>query len=135
MDLVKGLRQKLGMSIIWITHDLGVVAELAHRVVVMYAGNVIEDLPARELYSGPRHPYTIGLLSSLPRMQRRKKEETLSTIPGTPPMLWQEPVECPFRPRCQYAVEACAQKPPLLEVSPGHRAACWIDPDTRRLRS
>ena len=87
IDLVQDLRKKLGMSIIWITHDLGVVAELAQRVIVMYAGFVIEDVQAERLYENPQHPYTIGLLSSLPHIERQSQKSKLSTIPGAPPML------------------------------------------------
>ncbi len=134
IDLVKKLRQELGMSIIWITHDLGVVADLAQRVIVMYAGYVIEDVSVSELYTNPQHPYTMGLLSSLPKLGVDSKKEKLAIIPGTPPLLWEKPVACPFRPRCGLAAEVCQQNPPLLEVSPGHRAACWIDPATGSVR-
>lgn len=134
IDLVKRLREDLGMSIIWITHDLGVVADLAHRVIVMYAGFVIEDVTASELYTNPLHPYTIGLLASLPKIGLDTRKEKLAIIPGTPPLLWEVPEECPFKPRCSYAVDACSKIPPLLEVSPGHQVACWIDPVTRSVR-
>jgi oligopeptide transport system ATP-binding protein len=134
IDLVKRLREDLGMSIIWITHDLGVVADLAHRVIVMYAGFVIEDVTASELYTNPLHPYTIGLLASLPKIGLDTRKEKLAIIPGTPPLLWEAPEECPFKPRCSYAVDACSKIPPLLEVSPGHQVACWIDPVTRSVR-
>lgn len=134
IDLVKKLRKDLGMSIIWITHDLGVVADLAQRVIVMYAGFVIEDVSVDELYTHPLHPYTIGLLASLPKLGMDTRNEKLAIIPGTPPLLWEAPKACPFRPRCSYAVDACSQNPPLLEVSPGHQVACWIDPVTRSVR-
>lgn len=134
IDLVKRLREDLGMSIIWITHDLGVVADLAHRVIVMYAGFVIEDVTASELYTNPLHPYTIGLLASLPKIGLDTRKEKLAIIPGTPPLLWEAPEQCPFKPRCSYAVDACSKIPPLLEVSPGHQVACWIDPVTRSVR-
>jgi oligopeptide transport system ATP-binding protein len=130
IELVKKLRAELGMSMIWITHDLGVVANLAHRVVVMYAGFVIEDLSVSELYKNPQHPYTMGLLASLPRMDRRSQRQKLTTIPGTPPILWEQPQSCPFLPRCNYALKECRQNPPLLEIAPKHNVACWID--TRR---
>lgn len=133
-DLVTRLRDELGMSIIWITHDLGVVAGLAHRVIVMYAGFVIEDVPISELYTRPQHPYTIGLLSSLPRLDQKSQHSKLTTIPGSPPLLWEEPKGCPFKPRCRFAQDTCNQVPPLFEVSPGHRVACWVDPTNGRLR-
>ncbi len=133
-DLVSRLRDELGMSIIWITHDLGVVAGLAHRVIVMYAGFVIEDVRIGELYTNPQHPYTIGLLSSLPRMDKRSQREKLNTIPGSPPMLWEEPLQCPFKPRCKFAVEACNQNPQLTAINTDHYVACWVDPSTGRLR-
>lgn len=127
VELIKRLREEFGMSIIWITHDLGVVATLAHRVVVMYAGLVIEDVVVRELYNNPAHPYTIGLLSSLPGLERRSIKKKLATIPGSPPTLWKNPVMCPFQPRCQFSVPNCQVNPPLFEISPGHRVACWVN--------
>jgi oligopeptide/dipeptide ABC transporter ATP-binding protein len=135
IDLVKDLRQELGMSIIWITHDLGVVADLANRVIVMYAGFVIEDVLAYDLYKNPQHPYTIGLLSSLPLLGSAGERSKLEVIPGTPPMLWQKPVGCPFRPRCEYALEICEKNPPLIQTADNHQVACWVDPKTRELRT
>lgn len=134
-DLVKDLRDRTGMSMIWITHDLGIVAGLAHRVIVMYAGFVIEDVRADELYRNPQHPYTFGLLSSLPRIDGKSRSSRLTVIPGTPPMLWETPTGCPFAPRCFRRIDACKVNPPLIEVSPEHRVACWVDPQTGRLRS
>jgi oligopeptide transport system ATP-binding protein len=134
VDLVKQLREEIGMSIIWISHDLGVVASLANRVIVMYAGFVIEDVAVETLYNDPQHPYTIGLLSSLPRLKRKEQRKKLSVIPGTPPLLWEKPTGCPFAPRCAFAQEVCMQNPPLIDVGSGHRVACWIDPQTGRLR-
>jgi oligopeptide transport system ATP-binding protein len=127
IDLVKRLRSELGMSMIWITHDLGIVAGLAHRVIVMYAGYVIENLPVSELHRCPQHPYTLGLLSSLPHVHQRSDHARLDTIPGTPPILWEAPQGCPFRPRCKYAIDKCQQTPPLIEVKPGHQVACWVN--------
>jgi len=124
-DLVKSLRDDLGMSVIWITHDLGVVARLAHRVLVMYAGYIVEDAPVRELYSHPTHPYTIGLIGSLPRMDSHDRQR-LNAIPGNPPVLFEEPKICPFAPRCAHVFERCWQEnPPLVEVMPAHKVACW----------
>jgi oligopeptide transport system ATP-binding protein len=133
-DLVKRLRDELGMAIIWITHDLGVVAGLAQRVLVMYGGYIIEESPVRELYANPEHPYTIGLLGSLPRVDAVEHSKLLS-IEGLPPVLYQKPDSCPFAPRCRWAMEHCwRENPPLLEVGPEHRAACWVDTKTGRHR-
>ncbi len=134
VELVKRLRDELGMSMIWITHDLGIIAGLAHRVAVMYAGYKIEEAPVKELYSTPEHPYTIGLLSSLPRMDENSQRR-LASIEGLPPVLYDKPNYCPFAPRCRFVRERCWQEnPPLLEVSPDHFAACWVDPETGRYR-
>ena len=134
MDLVKRLRDELGMAIIWITHDLGVVAGIAQRVLVMYGGLVIEEAPVNELYSNPEHPYTIGLLGSLPRVDQ-KEHLKLFSIEGSPPVLFQKPDACPFAPRCKWAMEHCwRENPPLLVVGPEHRAACWVDTRTGRHR-
>jgi oligopeptide transport system ATP-binding protein len=133
-DLVKRLRDELGMAIIWITHDLGVVAGLAQRVLVMYGGYIIEEAPVTELYTNPEHPYTIGLLGSLPRVDEVEHSKLLS-IEGLPPVLYQKPDACPFAPRCRWAMEHCwRENPPLLEVGPEHRAACWVDTKTGRHR-
>jgi oligopeptide transport system ATP-binding protein len=130
VDLVKRLRDELGMSMIWITHDLGIIAGLAHRVGVMYAGYKIEEAPVKELYTNPEHPYTIGLLSSLPRMDE-SSHRRLTSIDGLPPVLFEKPAYCPFAPRCRYARERCWQgNPTLTKVGPDHFAACWIDPNT-----
>ena len=94
VDLVKNLREELGMSVIWITHDLGIIAGLAQRVIVMYAGYIIEEAHVKELYANPQHPYTLGLLDSLPRMDLSR--ERLTDIQGLPPVLLQQPVGCPF---------------------------------------
>ena len=134
MDLVKRLRDELGMAIIWITHDLGVVAGLAQRVLVMYGGYVIEESPVKELYANPEHPYTIGLLGSLPRVDEKEHTKLIS-IEGSPPVLYQRPTACPFAPRCRWAIEHCwKENPPLMVVGPEHRAACWVDTRTGRHR-
>ena len=134
MDLVKRLRDELGMAIIWITHDLGVVAGLAQRVLVMYGGFIIEESPVNELFANPEHPYTIGLLGSLPRVDETERTK-LYSIEGQPPVLYQKPQACPFAPRCRWVVDKCwNENPPLLEVGPEHRAACWVDTRTGRLR-
>ena len=131
-DLVKRLRDELGMAIIWITHDLGIVAGLAQRVIVMYGGYIIEEAPVRELYANPRHPYTLGLLGSLPRVDE-KEHTRLFSIEGQPPVLYQKPEVCPFAPRCKWAIEHCWKENPMLEsVAPEHRIACWVDTKTGR---
>jgi oligopeptide transport system ATP-binding protein len=135
VELVKQLRDELGMAVIWITHDLGIVAGLAQRVIVMYGGYFIEEASVTELYDHPQHPYTIGLLGSLPRMDRVQRSQ-LASIDGLPPVLLEKPSCCPFTPRCKYAVDRCWQaNPALLTIAPGHRVACWVDPKTGSLRS
>jgi oligopeptide transport system ATP-binding protein len=134
VDLVKRLRDEIGMSIIWITHDLGVVAGLAKRVIVMYGGFIIEESPVKDLYLNPSHPYTIGLLGSLPRLDETERQR-LYSIEGMPPVLYQKPQVCPFAPRCQWAIDRCwKENPTLTEITPGHRVACWVDVKTRRTR-
>ena len=134
-DLVKRLRDELGMSIIWITLDLGVVAGLAERVIVMYGGYIIEVAKVKELYAKPTHPYTIGLLGSLPRVDEQEHKRLFS-IEGAPPVLYNKPTACPFAPRCKWAVERCWNENPMLElVSPDHQVACWVDTQTGRTRA
>jgi oligopeptide transport system ATP-binding protein len=125
-DLVKQLQQELGMGVIWITHDLGVVARIAHRVMVMYAGHIIEDAPVKELYGNPSHPYTIGLLGSLPRLDEAPGTQLVS-VPGQPPNQLALPVGCNFAARCDYRVDRCFQEEPHLEPfgASGHLVACW----------
>jgi oligopeptide transport system ATP-binding protein len=127
VDLVKRLRDEMGMAIIWITHDLGVVAGLADRMMVMYAGFVVEEADVKAVYADPRHPYTIGLLGSLPRLDELR-EDKLTSIEGLPPDLIDLPPGCPFQARCVYAIEKCKTERPVLEpVGPRHRIACWVD--------
>jgi oligopeptide transport system ATP-binding protein len=134
VDLVKDLRDRLGMAIIWITHDLGVVAGLVEKMVVMYAGFIVEKGSVDHIYGDTQHPYTLALLSSLPRVDR-SSDDRLSTIPGLPPDLLGLPPGCPFKPRCPYVIERCRERnPPLQTVSPGHEVACWVDVTTRRPR-
>jgi oligopeptide transport system ATP-binding protein len=135
IDLVKSLREELGLAIIWITHDLGIVAGLAKRVVVMYGGYFIEEAPVKELYANPQHPYTLGLLGSMPRLDATEHQRLVS-IDGIPPVLYEEPTSCPFEPRCEFAIDRCKKENPSLEtVSPGHRIACWVDIKTGGERS
>jgi oligopeptide transport system ATP-binding protein len=125
VELVKRLRDEIGMAVIWITHDLGVVAGLVARVNVMYAGYIVETGPVHDIYANPRHPYTIGLLGSLPRLDE-STHQRLRSIDGLPPDLVAPPPGCPFAPRCGYAVEQCLQENPTLEgVGLDHQAACW----------
>ena len=125
LDLMRSLQAEHNTSLMMITHDLGVVAGMTDRTNVMYAGHVVETATTEELFENPRHPYTVGLLNSIPRVDARTKEK-LDPIRGLPPDLIDLPDMCPFLPRCDYAREKCEQQnPPLLEVAPGHRAACW----------
>jgi oligopeptide transport system ATP-binding protein len=127
VDLVKKLRDEIGMAIIWITHDLGVVAGLADRVAVMYAGFIVEEAPVKDLYGDPRHPYTMGLLGSLPRLDQVHGRRLVS-IEGLPPDLIALPQGCPFYARCDYRVDKCQTDNPALEpVAPNHKLACWVD--------
>lgn len=100
----------------------------------MYAGYIIEESPVRELYAHPQHPYTLGLLKSLPRLDSADKHR-LTTIQGLPPLLFQEPVGCPFAPRCPFVFDRCKENPPLLEVDVNHRAACWWNIDEGKPRN
>jgi oligopeptide transport system ATP-binding protein len=132
IDLVRKLRDAIGMAIIWITHDLGIVAGLAQRVIVMYAGFIVEKASVEDLYADPRHPYTLGLLGSLPRVDR-DRQERLTSILGLPPDLIGLPPGCPFAPRCPFVIERChVENPPLTRVGPHHEAACWVDVNQRK---
>jgi oligopeptide transport system ATP-binding protein len=132
VELVVRLRDELGMAIIWITHDLGVVAGLADRVIVMYAGYIVEEADINSLYEHPLHPYTLALLAALPRADRRR-ERRLKSIFGAPPNLIVEPRGCPFAPRCDYVMERClAENPPLRDHNASHQVACWLDPSELR---
>ena len=130
LDLVKRLRRESGMAIIWITHDLGVMAGLADRVMVMYGGLVVERASAAKLYKHPRHPYTRGLLRTLPRLDGTRADR-LESIPGQPPSLAEPPNACPFAPRCGHAFERCWRENPALDmVVDGHEVACWLEART-----
>nr|MBC7245393.1 ABC transporter ATP-binding protein [Chloroflexota bacterium] len=126
-DLVRQLKKEIGMAVIWITHDLGVIAGLADRVNVMYAGYIIETADVKDLYADPRHPYTLGLLQSIPRLDAERKKK-LTPIEGLPPDLIDMPPGCPFAPRCRYAIDRCLEENPKLEtVARRHSVACWVD--------
>ena len=127
LDLVQRLKEEIGMAVIWITHDLGVVAGLADRVNVMYAGFVIESADVGDLYAEPRHPYTLGLLGSIPRVDAEVKSK-LTPIEGLPPDLIDLDPGCPFAPRCRYALDRCLEENPMLEtIARRHTVACWVD--------
>lgn len=123
LDLLRDIQAEHHMAILLITHDLGVVAELADDVVVMYAGKVIEQAPVNELFDNPRHPYTLGLFASLPRVDETKSR--LETIEGSVPPATHFPEGCRFRERCKWAGPDCVKEPPLLQIGGGHTAACW----------
>jgi oligopeptide transport system ATP-binding protein len=125
IDLVKQLQKQLGMAIIWITHDMGVVAGMVQKVAVMYAGFIVEAAQVESLYKHPDHPYTSALLKSIPRIDSHNKQR-LSTIQGLPPDLRQDFRACPFAPRCPVVMEQClTENPPLFSVQADHKVACW----------
>ncbi|MFC2715951.1 ABC transporter ATP-binding protein [Stomatobaculum longum] len=127
---MRELKEQHGTSIIFITHDLGVIAELCEKVEVMYGGLIMEEAPIDELFEHPSHPYTLGLLESMPSIQQDKAER-LIPIPGSPPDMTNPPAGCPFAPRCRYARKICAAELPELQpVGEGHSARCWLlDPE------
>ena len=127
---LRGLQREFGTSIIFITHDLGVVAELCTRVIVMYGGLVMEEARIDDIFENPKHPYTLGLLASIPKLEQDKGQR-LSPIPGSPPDMTNPPAGCPFAPRCPYARNICAAEcPEFIEVEEGHRSRCWLlDPE------
>ncbi|MEZ4530574.1 MAG: ABC transporter ATP-binding protein [Thermomicrobiales bacterium] len=126
LDLMRSLQAERDTGVIMITHSMGVVAGMADRVQVMYAGSIVETASTEEIFANPRHPYTVGLMKSIPRLDAREREK-LEPIRGLPPDLIDLPDICPFVPRCDYAREKCEQKrPPLQEVAPGHFSACWF---------
>ena len=127
VELVKRLRDDIGMAVIWITHDLGIIAGLTEQVIVMYAGYIVERASVKDLYGDPRHPYTIGLLGSLPRLDETRKRRLFS-MRGLPPDLIDLQPGCPFAPRCDYVIDRCWEEtPPLEPVAIGHEIACWVD--------
>ena len=125
LELMKELRDKLGMAVIWITHDLGVIAGIADRVMVMYGGQVVEQAPVRELFGNPQHPYTRALLTTIPSISGERAER-LTIIEGQPPILNDAPSACPFLDRCDVAMAVCAKKnPPRFPLKDGHDSACF----------
>jgi peptide/nickel transport system ATP-binding protein len=134
LALMERLQRELGMAIVIITHDLGVVAEMADEIAVMYAGRIVETASAASVFSAPEHPYTWGLLKSIPKLYG-PREEDLVPIPGTPPSLISPPTGCHFHPRCPYAQPDHARIDPALEPlpdDPGHSVACLLEPEVRR---
>jgi peptide/nickel transport system ATP-binding protein len=127
LDLLRALKSESGTAVLMITHDLGVVAELCDDVVVMYAGGVVEQAPVDALFEDPQHPYTLGLLGSIPRIEEDKAR--LAAIPGRVPHPQAMPQGCRFNPRCPFAIDRCrVEAPPLVEIAPGHTVACWRAP-------
>ena len=133
VELVGRLKDDFDSAVIFITHDLGVIAEIADEIIVMYAGRVVERGSKRDLFYDPQHPYTWGLLGSIPRLDRPRVER-LHTIEGSPPSLINAPEGCKFRPRCPHAFEKCTQEPPLENrvEAPGHLDRCWLDVEFKR---
>jgi oligopeptide transport system ATP-binding protein len=129
LDLIKDLQRDYGTAVILITHDLGVVANICHRVLVMYAGKIVEQATADSLFAGPRHPYTLGLLASVPRWDETSSH-MLKAISGQPPDMVHLPPGCSFHPRCPYRIDRCVQQvPPLFDRPGGGRFACFVDVD------
>ena len=130
VELAIRMQEQVGMAMFWITHDLGVVAGMADRVVVMYAGTIVEEADVDSLYEDPLHPYTHALLGALPRADQRRGSR-LNSIPGAPPNMLVKPQGCPFAPRCEYVFDRCwSERPPLDAVDVRHKAACRFDVKT-----
>jgi peptide/nickel transport system ATP-binding protein/oligopeptide transport system ATP-binding protein len=126
LELVRKLRRELGMGIVWITHDLGVIAGIADRVLVMYGGQIVEHAPVHELFESPAHPYTQALLATMPSVDGTRSERLMS-IPGQPPNLSEHPSSCSFAPRCAHAFDRChKENPQLTAITEGHDVACWL---------
>jgi peptide/nickel transport system ATP-binding protein/oligopeptide transport system ATP-binding protein len=133
---MRELRERTGTAILLVTHDLGVVADVADRIAVMYAGRIVETGTLDEIFYDPQHPYTWGLLGSITRIDRDRPGR-LPSIPGMPPSLIDRPQGCHFRPRCRHEFAACPQYPELesrLPEDPDHRDRCWLPPDEKRAR-
>jgi oligopeptide transport system ATP-binding protein len=126
LELMKDLKDKVNTSIILITHDLGVVADVCSRIIVMYGGLVMEEGTSKDIFYNPKHPYTMGLLKSVPRMDDSEKKR-LVPIEGSPPDLVKPPKGCPFAARCDYCMKICLEEiPPYFQIDEGHRSACWL---------
>jgi len=127
LELMNRLQKEKKMSLILITHNLGVIAETARKVAVMYAGRIVEYTDVRSIFGTPKHPYTQGLLKSIPRLdEHHGRKEKLEAIPGLVPSLLDLPVGCKFSNRCKYVFDRCIEEPPLLEPVPGHLVRCWL---------
>lgn len=134
LDLIRGLKHETGMAVMLITHDMGVVSNMAERIAVFYAGQVVEEGPAEAVFNRPSHPYTVALLRSRPRLDRDRSQSLLS-IPGTPPDLFAPPAGCGFVARCGQAMEICRRhQPPHFPMAEGHKAACWRHHEKARAR-
>ncbi len=130
LELIRELRQKMGMAIIWITHDLGVIAGIADRVAVMYAGQIVEHAEVKELFRNPQHPYTRALLETLPKAEG-ERDKRLKSIEGQPPIMNAAPTSCEFAPRCAHAFARChVENPQRVSIGEGHDVACWWDAKT-----
>ena len=137
IELIDRLKDEFNSAVILITHDLGVVADVADEIIVMYAGRVVERAKTRDLFYDPQHPYTWGLLGSIPRLDR-PRQERLHSIKGMPPSLIRPPAGCKFRPRCPHAFSKCTEEPPLENrvEEPGHLDRCWLSvAEKRELRT
>ena len=129
LDLIRGLNEQMNTSVLFITHDLGVVSELCDTVIVMYTGRIVEKAPVRELFSDPKHPYTVGLMSAIPRIT--KDRPPLETIEGVVPNPTERISGCSFWPRCPHATEQCKQgEPPVVQLSEERQVRCWLYADT-----
>jgi oligopeptide/dipeptide ABC transporter ATP-binding protein len=136
LEVVKDLRERTNAAVILVTHDLGVVADIADRIVVMYAGRVIEQGTTDQIFYDPQHPYTWGLLGSIARVDRPRPDR-LPSIPGMPPSLIGAPAGCHFRPRCRHEFSQCREVPPLGArdpTAPDHQDRCWLSPEDKRER-
>ena len=134
LDLIRQLKDETGMAVMLITHDMGVVSNMAERIAVFYAGQVVEEGPAAAVFGRPSHPYTIALLRSRPRLDLNRSQSLLS-IPGTPPDLFAPPAGCGFAARCGLSMEICRRhQPPQFPIQDGHKAACWLHHETARAR-
>ena len=131
MELLRDLKRRMNMALVLITHDMGVVAQMAEKVIVMYAGEAVEEGDVKTIFRTPRHPYTIGLLDSIPKLESNSDEE-LAVIEGTVPGMYDMPVGCKFAPRCEHCMERCRNElPPLVDIGDGHAVRCFLMRDAK----
>ncbi len=131
LALIRNLQKEMGSSVVFVTHDMSVHANMADRVGIIYAGRLVEEAPSRTLFTAPKHPYTAHLVASLPRIGDTTQRPALE---GRPPNLSEPPPGCRFHPRCPLAIDKCrTDVPPLAEIAPGHRSACWRSEDVKPL--